>query len=218
MRDRDDRAVERAHQLLHPLARLDIEVRLRLVEQQHVGVAQQAGGEPDELPLAAREHARRLREVVVLETDVDEQRACAAVEARAARGGPALEQPLLALEQLRQLVEVVARLAERALDGRELLLELVEVGARRPQRLERMTLVAFELLRQERHRQPAALRYFSRVRDSPRRRGSEAASTSRRRSARSRPCGRRARCRSRARRGSAASRSSSRSRVPAGET
>ena len=53
MRDRDDRAVEAAHQHLDALARLDVEVRLRLVEQQHVGVAQQAGRKPDELALPA---------------------------------------------------------------------------------------------------------------------------------------------------------------------
>ena len=40
MRDGDDRAVEGSHQVLHVLARLDVEVRFRLVEQQHVGIAQ----------------------------------------------------------------------------------------------------------------------------------------------------------------------------------
>ena len=84
VRDGDDRTVERAHQMLEPLARLDVEVRLGLVEQQHVGVAQEAGGEADELALAAGEDARRLGEVVVVEADVDEERAGTAVEARAA--------------------------------------------------------------------------------------------------------------------------------------
>ncbi len=53
MRDGDDRAVERAHQLLGVLAGVDVEVRLGLVEQQHVRVPEQAGGEADELSLAA---------------------------------------------------------------------------------------------------------------------------------------------------------------------
>ena len=42
VRDRDDGAVERPHQQLEPLARLDVEMRLGLVEQQHIGVAEQA--------------------------------------------------------------------------------------------------------------------------------------------------------------------------------
>ena len=92
VRDRDDRTVEGTHQRLHPLTRLDVEVRFRLVEQQHVGVAQEARSETDQLALAAREHARRLREVVVIEADVDEERASAALEPRSTRRRPALQQ------------------------------------------------------------------------------------------------------------------------------
>jgi len=130
--DRDHRAVERAHQQLHPFACLDVQMRFRLVEQQHVGVAKQAGREAHQLSLAARQHACCLREIVAFEADVGEQCSGAAVEPGATRRGPALQQPFLPLEQLRQAVEIVTRLAERAFDRRELLLELVEVGARRP--------------------------------------------------------------------------------------
>src|ERR1700759_2137369 len=42
-----------------PLAATHVQVRLRLVEQQHVGTAREAGGERDELALAAGERAGR---------------------------------------------------------------------------------------------------------------------------------------------------------------
>ena len=62
----------------------------------HVGIAQQARGEPDELALAAGEDASRLAEVVVVEADLREERSCASLEAGAAGGGPALDDLLLA--------------------------------------------------------------------------------------------------------------------------
>ena len=139
------------------LARLDVEMRFRLVEQQHVGIAQQACGEPDELALPAGEDAGRLAEVVVVEADLREQRPRAALEARAAGGGPALDDLFLAPQQTRQLRHVGALLGELRLDLGEVVLELVEVGARRAQRLQRVAVVALELLRQEREHEPAAL-------------------------------------------------------------
>ena len=45
------------------------------------------------------------------------------------------------------------------------MLELVEIGTRRPQRLQRIALVALELLGQERDRQAAPLRELARVGD-----------------------------------------------------
>jgi len=163
VRDRDDGTFEGAHQQLHPLARLDVEVRFGLVEQEHVGVAQQARGESDQLALPAGEHARRLREVLVVEAHVAEQRAGAALEARPARGGPALQEVLLALQQPRHPVEVTARLAERGFDRRELALELVEVRPRCAQRVQCVPRVALELLRQECEHEPPPLRHLSRI-------------------------------------------------------
>ena len=64
MRDRDDRAVEAPREQLHPGAALVVEVRLGLVEQQHVGLLLEAGGERDELALTAREAAGRQGQLV----------------------------------------------------------------------------------------------------------------------------------------------------------
>ena len=150
VRDGDDRAVEGSHQMLHVLPRLDVEVRFRLVEQQHVGIAQQARGEPDELALAAGEDAGRLAEVVVVEADVGEERARAALEAGAAGGGPALEISSWRRSR-RASCGRCRRPARRAARStlRELALELVEVRARGAERLQRVAVVALELLRQE---------------------------------------------------------------------
>ena len=198
---------------LEVLARLDVEVRLGLVEQEDVGIAQEARRQADELALAAGEDTRRLREIVVVETDVGEQRAGAALEAGAAGAGPAREHVLLPAQQARDPVEVVALLAELPLDLRELVLELREVGPRVAERRCRVAVVAFGLLRQERDDEPAPLRHLAGVGDLLA--GEDA--KQRRLAAAVRPdhaqAGAAARCRSRARGGSSASRSSCRCRV-----
>ncbi len=126
MRDGDDRSVEGADQLLELLARLHVEVRLGLVEQQDVGVAQQARGEPDELPAAAREDAASpSRRSSPREPDLGEQRARPTREAGPAGGSPALEHLLLPPQQPRHAVEVGAHLPERPLDHGQFALELV---------------------------------------------------------------------------------------------
>ena len=56
--DHHDRAVELVEQVAEPLAARHVQVRLGLVEQQHVGPPRQARGERDELALAAGELAR----------------------------------------------------------------------------------------------------------------------------------------------------------------
>ncbi len=58
MGDHHDRAVEVVEQRAEPLAARHVEVGLGLVEQQHVGPPREAGGERDELALAAGELAR----------------------------------------------------------------------------------------------------------------------------------------------------------------
>ena len=163
MGDRDERAVEAAHQLLEPLARLDVEVRLRLVEQQHVRLAGEAGGERDELPLAAREDARRLDDVLVLEAELEQQRAGAALEARAARGRPALDAALLAVEHARHPVEVAAECAQQRGDLGQLLLQLGQIGPRGVHGRQRVAPVALDLLRQIRDDQAAPLRQLAGV-------------------------------------------------------
>ena len=163
VRHRDDGTIEPAHQLFHPLARLDVEMRLRLVEQQHIGIAQKTCCEADELPLAAREDARRLGEVVVAEPDLDEQGARPRLEAGPACGGPAVEQLFLPAEQASHAVQVGARSADPVLDTLELTLELVEVGPCRPQGHERVPVVALELLREVRDDEPTPLRHLAGV-------------------------------------------------------
>ena len=59
MRDDDGGAVEGREQALEQRAADRVEVRLGLVEQQHVRVLREAGGERDQLALAAGERARR---------------------------------------------------------------------------------------------------------------------------------------------------------------
>ena len=110
--DHHDGAGEVVDHRLELLAPAHVEVRLGLVEQQHVGTPGQAGGERDELALAARQLARRASRGVV-----DPERA--QVVARLALGavaaglGPALEQPLLVGERPRHRVEVGGERAGR---------------------------------------------------------------------------------------------------------
>ena len=163
MRDRDDGAVERAHQLLRVLARLDVEVRLGLVEQQHIGVAEQARGESDELPLAAREDARRLREVVLVEPDLGEQRPRAARRSRGRRQrSSARSDPPAAAAAAPCRSRSAPASPSCVSTCASSRLELVEIGPRGAQRCERVALVAFELLRQEREHEAAALRQLAR--------------------------------------------------------
>src|SRR5204862_6178951 len=99
--DRDDGTVAAAPEALPPLAGRDVEVRLGLVEEQHVGIAHEARRQRRELPLAAREQVRRPLEVVLLQTELEQERARAALEARAAGRRPALDELLLAAEDAR---------------------------------------------------------------------------------------------------------------------
>ena len=72
MGDHQHGAVEVDHEPLELVAPAHVEVRLGLVEQQHVGVTQQARGQADELPLTAGEHACLLRQIHVGEADLGE--------------------------------------------------------------------------------------------------------------------------------------------------
>src|SRR6185503_1749077 len=89
----------------------------------------------------------------------------AAFEAGTAGARPAREHILLPAQQPRDPVEVVALLAELALDLGELVLEFREVVSRRAQRRRRVAIVAIRLLRQERDDQTAPLRHLPRVGD-----------------------------------------------------
>ena len=70
MGDHQHGAVEAGHEPLELVAAAHVEVRLGLVEQQHVGAAREARGERDELALAAAELAGRALERRVGEAEV----------------------------------------------------------------------------------------------------------------------------------------------------
>ena len=106
VRDRDGGAVERREQALEQGATDRVEVCLRLVEQEHVGILGQAGCERDQLPLPAGERARRQRQVGLLQAEVEQRRPGSALDARPAGGFPAPDELLLALEHARHPVEV----------------------------------------------------------------------------------------------------------------
>ena len=91
MGDRHDRARELRDDRLQPGAPLGVEVRLRLVEQQQVGLSDQAGCQGKELSLPARERCRREREVGVIGAG-GEHRPCLTGGAGATRLHPAVEQ------------------------------------------------------------------------------------------------------------------------------
>ena len=158
MRDRDGGAVERGEQVLEQRASDRVEVRLGLVEEEHVRVLGEAGGERDQLALPARERARRQEQVGLVDPEVEQHRAPAAVDARPAGGLPALDQLLLAAEHARHPVEIGGELwlGELLGDAVQVAVELVEVGAGRADRLERVPLAAERMLRQERDDDAAA--------------------------------------------------------------
>ena len=202
VRDGDGGAVEGGEQALQQRAADRVEMSLRLVEEQHVRVLGEAGGERDQLALAAGEGARRQGQVGFLDPDVEQHRAGAAVDARPAGGLPALDELLLPVEDARHLVEVGGELrrGELVRDSMEVAVELVEVGTGSADGLERRSArpragAAAGTRRRCRAGAPMCRRPAPRAR-----RSGAASSTCRTRSRRSRRRGRVARSRSRARR------------------
>ena len=165
MGDHQHRAVEAGHEPLELVAAAHVEVRLGLVEQQHVGAPRQAGGERDELALAAAELARRALERRRGEPEVAQVHARLALDAVAAELGPAGEQPLLVGERARHRVDVGGerRVGEPPLGGVQLGLELGDLRPRGEHRGERRALVARHELGQERVHEPAAADDLARV-------------------------------------------------------
>ena len=155
----DDRgAVEAREQALEQRAADRVEVRLRLVQQQDVRLLGEAGGECDQLPLATRERARREREILLLDADVEQHRACAAVEAGTAGRLPLFHELLLAAQHARHLLQVGGELGPAELLGYavQLTVELGEIGPGRAHRLERRPPVAERMLREVGDRRAAA--------------------------------------------------------------
>ena len=95
MGDGDDGAGELRDHVLEQLALVGVEVRLGLVEEEEIRIADQAGGERGELALAAGERGGRERQVVVVEAEADEQAPRLPREPRSTGFHPAIEHRLL---------------------------------------------------------------------------------------------------------------------------
>ena len=161
--DDEHRAVEVLDELLDDPPASDVEVGLGLVEQQHVGRLHEAGGERDELALAAAERARGPVEVLLGEPEI------AQVTDGVAAGGvgaEALDQGGLALEHAAHAVEVgdERRVGELGLDAPQLLLERGGLGPRGGEDLAHGALVAVHHLVQVGDAGAAAQRHRAGVR------------------------------------------------------
>ena len=165
MRDGDDGSVEGGDEALEQRAADGVEVCLRLVEQEDVGILGEAGRERDQLALATREGVRRQRQVGFLEPEVEKRRPPAAVDARPTGFLPAVDELFLAAEDARHLVQVRRELRRGELVGDpvQLAVELVQVGPCGADGLERIPLVSERVLRQERDDDSAAAHGGARV-------------------------------------------------------
>ena len=85
MAHRQHRAAEPRHEPLQQLTAGEVEMRLRLVEEQQLGVLDEATDETDELALPARSTLRRQVELPLLEPDAQQQD-----RARPSNAGPPL--------------------------------------------------------------------------------------------------------------------------------
>ena len=144
--------------MLERVAARHVEVCLGLVEQQQAGPAREAGGERDELALAAAQLARGPGERVVVEPERAQVRARLALGALAAELGPLAEQPLLVGERALHLPHVARerRVGESLLGLSELALERGQLRPRVEHGGERRAVVALDDLRQRREHEPAA--------------------------------------------------------------
>ena len=157
VRDHEDGAVEVVDDPLELVAPVHVQVRLGLVEHQHLRAAGEARGEGDELALAAAELDGRR---VIGHAQLVEQRARLGLGAVAALLVPAREQALLVGQRAAHGVEVgrQPRVGQPALDARQLGLELRELGPGGDDPGQRRALVAGDVLGQEGVHEPAPAR------------------------------------------------------------
>ena len=155
--DHHDGAVEVVQQRAEPLAARHVEVRLGLVEQQHVGAARQAGGERDELALAAGELARRHLERRAVDPERAQVAERLALGAVAAGLGPAREQPLVVGQRAGHRLQVLRerRIGQARLGGVQLGFERFELRPGGAHGGARVALVAVDDLRQVGVHEPA---------------------------------------------------------------
>ena len=156
--DHHDGAVEVVQQRAEALAARHVQVRLGLVEQQHVGAAREAGGERDELALPAGELRRRHVEGLDAERpQVAERLTRGAV---AAGLGPGGQDALVVRERAGHPVQVgrQRRVGEARLRGVQVGLQRRQLGAGVAHGRQRVALVAVDDLRQVGEDEPAAAR------------------------------------------------------------
>ena len=129
MADHHHGTVEAAHQALEVAAALGIEVRLGLVQQQHIRVLGEAGGQGHQLALAAGEHVRGLIELLRPQAELEQQRLDAALEDVPAGSVELVQQAFLTPENAAHQVEVgdhvglaetVGAVGQLSLDPRDL--------------------------------------------------------------------------------------------------
>ena len=156
--DHHDGAVEVVQQRAEALAPGHVQVRLGLVEQQHVGAAGEAGRERDELALPAGELARGHLEQAPVDAERAQVAQRLALGAVAAGVLPAREHALVVGERARHRVEVA-----RQMRVRQPLLGRVQLGLEHGQLRPggahggaRVAPVAVDDLRQVREHEPAA--------------------------------------------------------------
>ena len=154
VRDHQGRAVELTDDPLQLIPAAHVEVRLRLVEHQHLRAAGEAGGERCELTLAATQLGGR---EPVGHPEPFEQAARLGVGAVAAVLGPAGQKALLVRERASDRVEVGGQrgIGQPALHRVQLRLELGQLRAGGVHPAERRPLVARHVLRQEGVHEPA---------------------------------------------------------------
>ena len=136
MRDDHDGTGELTEQPLEGLLAREIEMVVRLVEEQEIRVPDEACREPDELSLAPGQHGERPLPLVFPDTEVAQQARRPVPQARATGPLEAVEQALLVLQHAGQTRHVAAdgRIGQALTDRGEVPLDRGEIGPRPEQR------------------------------------------------------------------------------------
>ncbi len=161
MRDDDDRARELAEEPLEDLLAREVQVVVRLVEQQEIRIGDEACREADELPLPAGQHRQRSLPLVLGDPEIAQEAGRAIPQAWAAGALEAVQEPLLVLEGGGQARHVTADVGvgEAPADRAEIALDRREVRPRAQQRRHDGHLRRLLLLREVRDAQVARPRH-----------------------------------------------------------
>ena len=150
MRDHHDRAPLCPHRRLQPAPTNRVQMRLRLVQEEHVGIPDQASRQGRQLPLAARELGGRPGDVGVGQPELAEDRAGASVDGVPVQLLEAGEQPLLPAQDARHAVEIGVHLwlGQLPRAGFQLAFDLGDLGPCLQHDLERGAGIGGDELRQ----------------------------------------------------------------------